>query len=107
MKPTSQSQPLVQYRKVTSTDFDGILDLQYQYLITISKRRIDLQAFLMIEFTREQLYKINVAFGIFVAVQGKEVIGYLMAESADFAVESPLLAHMFNRLKEFLFDDVP
>jgi hypothetical protein len=99
------SQSLIQYRKATPTDFDGILHLQHQNLITTLK---DLsQGFLMIEFTREQLYKINGELGIFVAVLGKEVIGYLMAESVDFAVGSPLIAHMLNRLKEFAFDAVP
>lgn len=61
----------------------------------------------MIEFTREQLYKINGELGNFVAVQGKVVLGYLMVESTDFAVRSPLIAYIFNRLKEITFDNVP
>jgi hypothetical protein len=107
MKPSSQSQPPIQYRKAIPTDFDGILHLQYQNLITALQEKDLSQGFLMIEFTREQLYKINGELGIFIAVQGKEVIGYLMAESVDFAVGAPLVAHMFSRLKEFTFDDVP
>jgi len=107
MKPSTQSQPLIQYRKAIPTDFDGILHLQHQNLITTLQKKDLSQGFLMIEFTREQLYKINSELGIFVAVQGKEVIGYLMAESTDFAVGSPLIAHMFSRLMEFTFDNVP
>jgi len=103
MKQSSQSQPLIQYRKATPTDFDGILHLQRHNLITTLQKKDLSQGFLMIEFTREQLYKINGELGIFVAVQGKEVIGYLMAESTDFAVGSPLIAHMFSRLKKFTF----
>ena len=107
MKPSSQSQPLIRYRKATPTDFDGILRLQHQNLITTLQEKDLSQGFLMIEFTREQLYMINGELGIFVAVQGKEVIGYLLAESIVFAVGSPLIAHMFSRLKEFTFDNVP
>ena len=65
------------------------------------------QGFLMIEFTREQLYKINGELGIYAAIKGNEVIGYLMALSVGFAIGSPLIAHMFTRLKEFTFDKVP
>ncbi len=97
----------VQYRKATPADFDGILALQRQNLITTLQEKDLSQGFLIIEFTREQLYKINSDLGIFVAVQDKTFIGYLMAQSVDFAVESPLIAHMLNRLKEFTFDSVP
>jgi len=107
MKASSQSRPGIQYRKATPTDFDGILHLQHQNLITTLQEKDLSQGFLMIEFTREQLYKINSELGIFVAIHDKKVIGYLMAESVDFAVGSPLIAHMFNRLTEFTFDDVP
>jgi len=65
------------------------------------------QGFLSIEFTREQLHKINSELGIFVALQDKGVIGYLMAESVEVAVESPLIAHLLKRLNGFVFDDVP
>ncbi len=101
------SQLPVQYRKAAPTDFDGILNLQGQNLITTLHDKDLSQGFLIIEFTREQLHKINSDLGIFVAVQDEAVIGYLMAESVDFAVGSPLIAHMFNRLKEFTFDGVP
>jgi hypothetical protein len=63
--------------------------------------------FLTIEFTSEQLHKINSELGICVAIQGEKVVGYLMAESIAFAVGSPLIAHLLNRLKEIVFDDVP
>ena len=65
------------------------------------------QGFLTVEFTREQLYRINSDIGIFVAVLEGKTIGYLMAESVDFAAGSPLIAHMVARLKEFIFDGVP
>ncbi len=101
------SQLSVQYRKAAPTDFDGILNLQRQNLITTLHDEDLSQGFLIIEFKREQLHKINSDLGIFVAVQHEAVIGYLMAESVDFAVGSPLIAHMFYRLKEFTFDRVP
>jgi len=96
----------VRYRKATPADFAGILGPQYQNLLTTLREKDLSQGFLVIEYTREQLYDINSDLGIFVAVQDKTVIGYLMAESVDFAVGSPLIAHMLNRLKEFTFDSV-
>ena len=99
-------QSLIQYRRAIPDDFDGILRLQHQNLITNLQVQDLSQGFLMIAFEREQLYRINGELGIFVAVQEREVIGYLMAESVDFAVGSPLIAHMLDRLKEFTIDGV-
>jgi hypothetical protein len=64
------------------------------------------QGFLSIEFTREQLHKVNSELGIFVALQDKEVVGYLMAESIEFAVGSTLIAHLLKRLKDYVFENV-
>jgi hypothetical protein len=100
------TQPPIQYRKATPTDFEGILLLQHQNLLTTLTGEDLSQGFLSIEFTREQLHKINSELGIFVAVQGKVVIGYLMAESVEFAVESPLINNMLKRLKDVVFEGV-
>jgi hypothetical protein len=101
------AQSLIQYCKAIPVDFDGILRLQYQNLLTTLLGKDLSQGFLSIEFTRKQLHKINSELGIFVALRGKEVVGYLMAESVEFAVVSPLIAHLLKRLNEFVFDDVP
>ena len=101
------TQPLIQYRKAAPPDFEGILRLQHQNLLTTLQGEDLSQGFLSIEFTREQLHKINSELGIFVALQNKEVIGYLMAESIEFAVGSPLIAHLLKRLKDSLFEDIP
>jgi hypothetical protein len=97
-------QPPIQYRKESPADFEGILLLQHQNLLTNLKGEDLSQGYLSIEFTREQLHKINSELGIFVAVQGKAVIGYLMAETAEFAVGSLLISNMLKRLKGVLFD---
>lgn len=99
-------QPQILYRKATPTDFEGILLLQHQNLLTTLQGEDLSQGFLSIEFTREQLHKINGELGIFVAVQDKAVIGYLMAETAEFAVGSPLISNMLKRLKDVVFDGV-
>jgi hypothetical protein len=96
----------IQYRKATPADFEGILMLQHQNLKTTLQEDLS-QGFLSIEFTREQLHRINSELGIFVAVQGNVVIGYLMAESIEFAIGSPLIAHLLKRLMDFVFEDVP
>ena len=101
------TQPLIQYRKATPADFWRILSLQHQNLLTILQGKDLSQGFLTIEFTREQLHRMNSELGIFVALQDKEVIGYLMAESIEFANESPLIAHLLKRLKDFVYEDVP
>ncbi len=49
----------------------------------------------------------NNELGIFVAVQGEAIMGYLMAESVEFAVGAPLIAHMLKKLKNVEFDGVP
>ena len=101
------TQPLIQCRKATPADFEGILHLQHQNLMTTLRGEDLSQGFLTIEFTREQIHKVNSELGIFVALQGEKVIGYVMAESIEFAVGSPLIAHLLNRLKEIVFDNVP
>lgn len=101
------TQPTILYRKASPADFEGILHLQQQNLVTTLTGEDLSQGFLSIEFTREQLHKINSGLGIFVAVQDKVVIGYLMVESVEFAVGSPLVANMLKRLKDVVFDNIP
>lgn len=55
----------------------------------------------------EQIHRINSELGVYLAIQENDVIGYLMAESVEFAVESPLLAFLLNRLKDISFEGVP
>src|SRR5690242_4075686 len=62
--------PLIQYRRATPADFEGILHLQHQNLITTLRGEDLSHGFLTIEFTREQLHQINSELGICVAVQG-------------------------------------
>ena len=97
------TQPAIQYRVAAPADFEGILLLQHQNLKTTLQEDLS-QGFLSIEFTREQLHSINSELGIFVALQDKEVIGYLMAESIEFAIGSPLIAYLLKRLREFVHE---
>jgi hypothetical protein len=107
MKPSLQSQPLVQYRKATPSDFEGILRLQNENLITALQGEDLSQGFLTIPLSREQLHSKNRVHGIYVACQGKEIIGYLMAQSVEIAIGSPLIAYMLSRLKEFIYEGAP
>ena len=100
------TQPNFQYRKATPADFEGILILQYHNLLTNLQGEDLSQGFLTVEFSREQLHRVNSELGIFIAVQDKTVIGYLMAETAEFAIGSPLISNMLKRLKDVVFDDV-
>ena len=100
------TQPTILYRKAIPADFEGILVLQHHNLVTNLTGEDLSQGYLSIDFTREQLHKISSELGIFVAVQGKAVVGYLMAGTAEFAVGSPLLSNMLKRLKDVVFDGV-
>ena len=100
------TQAPILFRKATPADFEGILRLQHQNLFSNLTGADLSQGFLTIEFTREQLHSISSELGIFVAVQGKVVVGYLMAETAEFAVGSPLISNMLKRLKDVVFDGV-
>ncbi len=95
-----------QYRKATSTDFAGIIRLQNDNLITALQGKDLSQGFLTIPLSVEQLHRINREHGIYVACQGKEIIGYLMAQSVEIATGSPLIARMLSRLKKFIFEGV-
>ena len=97
------TQPAIQYRVAAPADFEGILLLQHQNLKTTLQEDLS-QGFLSIEFTREQLHSINSELGIFVALQEKEVVGYLIAESIEFAIGSPLIAYLLKRLREFVHE---
>ena len=92
------------YNKASHADFDGILRLQHQNLLITLQGEYPSQGFLTIEITREQLHNINSELGVFVALHNKAVIGYLMTETVEFAVGSPLIAHMLKRLKDVVFD---
>jgi hypothetical protein len=97
----------IQYRKAVPADFEGILRLQHENLLSLLPEEERSQGFLSIEFTREQIRTVNDDLGIFVAVQDKTVMGYLMAESVEFAVQSPLIAFMLKRLKDVCFEARP
>jgi predicted N-acetyltransferase YhbS len=93
-----------QYRKATPDDFDGILRLQNKNLLTNINDEDLSQGFLTIPISKKQLDRISSAHGIFVAIHGTEVIGYVMAQSLELAVGSPLIAHMISRVKEIVFE---
>jgi len=99
-------QPQITYRRAIPADFDGILCLQHQNLLTTLQGEDLSQGFLSLEFTREQLRRVNTEIGIFVALRDKTVIGYLMAESVEFAAGSPLMAHMLKRLTDGFFNGI-
>lgn len=104
---TSHFCPHIQYRKANPDDFEGILRLQHENLITTLPQKDLSQGFLTIPLSREYLYRINNEHGIFAACQGREIVGYLMAQSVEIAMESPLIVHMLNRLKECRLDGIP
>jgi len=103
----SVMKPNTIFRKATPDDFDGILRLQHKNLLANLKEEDLSQGFLTIEYTREQLQSINSELGIYISCNGEEVIGYLMAQSNEFAVSSPLIASLRSSVKDISFDGAP
>ncbi len=98
------NKPAIQYYKATPINFEGIFRLQNKNLITALQGGDLSQGFLTIPISKDQLHRICSEHGIFVALQGSEVIGYVMAQSVELAIVSPLIAHMFGRLKNVVFE---
>jgi hypothetical protein len=101
------TKPSIQYRKATPADVEGILRLQNQNLITTLEGKDLSQGFLTIPLSKEQIYRISSEHGIFVAHQGTDVIGYMMEQSVEIAIGSPLIAYMISRLKEYIYEGFP
>ncbi len=97
----------IDYRNACTADFEGILRLQHRNLLVNIQMEDLSQGFLSVELTWNQLQTINTDLGIFVSIHDKTVIGYLMAETVEFAMGSPLMALMLQRIKGTTVEGFP
>jgi len=58
--------------------------------------------FLSIEYSSDQLERLNNELGISVAVEDDHLAGYLIAQTMDFALQSPLIITMVKRFPDSL-----
>ena len=98
---------VVKYRRAGSADYEGILKLQAaNYVVNLSEadRR---EGFLSAEFSREQVAVMAEDLGIMIAVEAKDIVGYLCAFRNDFNHGSPVLAAMLNSYDRVKFEENP
>ena len=80
-------------------DIDDVLKLHYKYQIDSIKEEDKKDGFVTTPFTKEQLTKlIQEEQGLFIALQGDEVVAYVMAASWQFWSAWPMFAYMIKDL---------
>ena len=95
------------YRKADSADFPLILALQKDNLLQNLEPQAQQDGFLSIEYTRDQLEYINSELGIFVAIENAHLAGYIIAQTMDFALQSPLITTMVRRFPAVIYRSRP
>ena len=91
------------YRKANATDFPQLISLQKDNLLTNIESKDRQDGFLSIEYSYEQLERLDNELGIFVAIEGNGLLGYLIAQTMDSAIHSPLIRTMTNRFPNVTF----
>jgi hypothetical protein len=97
----------LRYRQAHERDFGAILRIQRQNLSWNLGDDERAHGFLSVEYRAEQLDAINRGLGIFVAHEAARLMGYAVAETPQFALQVPLLAHMIGRFPALAFGGQP
>ncbi len=63
--------------------------------------------FLSIEYSHEQLERLNNELGIFIAVENSKLLGFLVAQTMDSASHSPIIRTMTSRFPSVVFRSRP
>jgi len=80
-------------------DIEDVLKLHYKYQVDSIKEEDKKDGFVTTPFTKGQLTKlIQEEQGLFIALQGDEVVAYVMAASWQFWSAWPMFAHMIKDL---------
>ncbi len=89
------------YRVATVDDIESVLALHYRYQINSIAEDDKKDGFVTTPFTAEQLSAlIEQEQGLFIAVDGDEVVAYVMAASWQFWSHWPMFAYMIEGLGE-------
>jgi hypothetical protein len=98
---------MLKYTKAETQDLPKILELQKQNLLENLEPQDQQDGFLSIEYSPEQLARLNDDLGIFVAVDNDHLVGYLIAQTMDYALQYPLTTTMVNRFPNVLYRSRP
>jgi len=89
------------YRVATQKDIEAVLALHYRYQIDSIAEEDKKDGFVTTPFTSEQLEAlIGQEKGLFIALDGDEVVAYVMAASWQFWSAWPMFAYMIEHLGE-------
>lgn len=88
---------MIVFRKAGLQDIPIILELQKKNLLKNLEPQDQQDGFLSIEYSDDQIEHMNQEIGIFIAQENNHLAGYLIAQTMDFALQSPLIATMVKR----------
>ena len=84
-----------------------ILELQKRNLLKNLEPQDQQDGFLSIEYSAAQLAQLNQDLGIVIAQEDDYLAGYLIAQTMDFALKSPLIATMVKRFPDIHYRTRP
>ncbi|MGZ9674981.1 GNAT family acetyltransferase [Flavobacterium sp. GNP001] len=85
------------------SDIDSVLDLQELYLVTNLSETERAAGFVTTPFTVEQLKTVIAKKELFLAKEGKRVVGYIFAGSWQFYQQWPIFAYMSSLITQLNF----
>ena len=95
------------FRNAEPSELSQILALQKDNLLKNLEPQNQLDGFLSIEYSHDQLENLNNQLGIFVAIDNDHFAGYLIAQTMDFALQSPLINTMVKRFPDVQYRSRP
>ena len=98
---------MVIFRKAEILDFPKILALQKVNLLINLPPQDQKEGFLSIEYSHDQIEILNNQLGIFSAVTNDHLAGYLIAQTMEFALQSPLITTMVRRFPDVIHQSRP
>lgn len=98
---------MVTFRKADPSDFPKILALQKDNLLRNLEPQAQQDGFLSIEYSHDQIVQLNKELGIFIAIDSGNLSGYLIAQTLDFALQSPMISSMVRRFPDVLYISRP
>ena len=94
----------MQYRVAKVGDIESVLKLHSKYQVDTIKEEDKKDGFVTTAFTAEQLTElIEQESGLFIAVEGDNVLAYVMAASWQFWSRWPMFAHMIKDLSNLTY----
>ena len=92
--------------KATNTDISGLLDLQNKYLVSNLTDIEQKDGFVTTPFTIQQIEKIILEDGLFIAKDDNKIIAYVYAGSWAYFSQWPIFTYMTNRFGKLTFKNM-